>query len=277
MGFGTSAPELVVSVDAAMSLRPDIAIGNVVGSNIGNILLILGCCAVITPLTVTPAALGRDALMVIVASILFLMLADGNELIGIDAAIFLFALAAYLVFTYLGERTVGTPSATSGESESVAVITAPGSAVTAMVLVIVGLVTLIAGSHILLIGAVGMAAALGVSETAVGLILVAMGTSMPELSVSIVAAFRGHADVAIGNVLGSNIFNVLGILGIAATIAPLPIPERIMQVDQWVMLGASLALLLFLYTDRRLSRLEGGIFLLCYASYAVLSFTVLKH
>ena len=273
VGFGTSAPELVVSVDAALNQQPDIAIGNVVGSNIGNILLILGVCALITPLAVRPLALRRDAVTVVASSILFLVLAGGSALGPADAVILLMALVAYLVWAYWSERYHVTPAAELYKAEAEELSALPKSAVWTVTYVITGLLLLIAGSRVLLIGAVGIAEHFGVSDTVIGLTLVAMGTSLPELSISVIAALRRHADVAIGNVLGSNIFNLLGILGISALLQPLPVHARILQFDQWVMLGTSLLLLLFLYTGRRLSRLEGGILLAGYGIYIGLTYT----
>lgn len=275
VGFGTSAPELVVSVDAALSQRPDIAIGNVVGSNIGNILLILGVCALITPLTVRPLVLRRDAVTVVAASILFLVLVGGNALVRWDAAIFLLALLGYLIWAYWTERAGKAPSAELHKAEGEEVTALPKTALWIIMAIVLGLALLVAGSQVLLKGAVGIAESLGMSEAVIGLTLVAVGTSLPELSISVIAAFRRHADVAIGNILGSNIFNLLGILGISALLQPLPVPERILQFDQWVMLGTSLILLLFLYTGSRLSRLEGGLLLLGYGAYLTLSFTVM--
>lgn len=273
VGFGTSTPELVVSVDAALNEQPDIAIGNVVGSNIGNILLILGLCALITPLAVRPLALRRDAVTVIAASILFLILVGRGTLGFVDALILLLALAAYLIWAYWSERFHTVPSAELHQAEFDELSALPKSVVWIAATVITGLLLLIAGSRVLLTGAVGIAVHFGVSEAVIGLTLVAVGTSLPELSISVIAALRRHADVAVGNVLGSNIFNVLGILGVSALLQPLPVHARILQFDQWVMLGTSLLLLFFLYTGRRLSRLEGGILLAGYAVYAGLSFT----
>ena len=274
VGFGTSAPELVVSVNAATEGRPDIAIGNVVGSNVGNILLILGVCALITPLAVKPLALRRDAVTVVAASILFLVLVGGSALGRMDAAIFLGALAAYLVWAYWSERYHAAPSAALHEAEAGELSTVPKSVLWTVLAVVTGLLLLIAGSQILLVGATGIAAHFGVPEAVIGLTLVAVGTSLPELSISVIAAIRRHADVAVGNVLGSNIFNLLGILGLSALLQPLPVHPRILHFDQWVMLGTSLLLLLFLYTGRRLSRAEGGVLLLGYGIYVWLSFTV---
>ena len=274
VGFGTSAPELVVSVNAAIDGRPDIAIGNVVGSNIGNILLVLGICAVITPLSVKPLVLRRDAVTVVAASILFLVLVGGSALGRADAAIFLVALAAYLVWAYWSERFHAAPAAELHQAEAEELSSTPKSVLWTVIAVVLGLLLLIGGSQVLLIGAIGIAEHFDVSEAVIGLTLVAVGTSLPELSISIIAAIRRHADVAVGNILGSNIFNLLGILGMSALLQPLPVPARILQFDQWVMLGTSLILLLFLYTQSRLSRIEGGMLLAGYGIYLWLSFTV---
>ena len=274
VGFGTSAPELVVSVDAALNQRPDIAIGNVVGSNIGNILLILGICALITPLAVKPLALRRDAVTVVAAGLLFLILVGGSALGHVDAVILLMALAAYLIWAYWTESTHNDASAELHTAEAEELTRLPQSVVWTVATVIIGLLMLVTGSQVLLKGAVGIAENFGVSEAVIGLTLVAVGTSLPELSISVIAALRRHADVAVGNVLGSNIFNLLGVLGVSALLQPLPVHARILQFDQWIMLGASLLLLLFLYTGRRLSRLEGGILVAAYCVYIGLSFTV---
>ena len=274
VGFGTSAPELVVSINAALEGQPDIAIGNVVGSNIGNVLLILGICAVITPLAVKPLVLRRDAATVVAASILFVVLVGGSALGRVDAAIFLFALVAYLVWAYWSERFYAAPSGELHQAEAEELSSAPKSILWTVVVVVLGLILLIGGSQVLLIGAIGIAQHFDVPEAVIGLTLVAVGTSLPELSISVIAAIRRHADVAVGNILGSNIFNLLGILGVSSLLQPLPVHARILQFDQWVMVGTSLLLLLFLYTGSRLSRLEGAVLLGCYGIYVWLSFTV---
>ena len=274
VGFGTSAPELVVSIDAALNERPDIAIGNIVGSNIVNVLLILGVCALITPLAVRPLALRRDAVTVVAASILFLILVGGSALDQADALIFLLALIAYLSWAYYTERSSSATSAELHGAEAEELSLMPKTAFWIVAAVFLGLLLLIGGSQVLLMGAVGIADYFGVSEAVIGLTLVAVGTSLPELSISVIATIRRQADVAVGNILGSNIFNLLGILGISALLQPLPVHARILQFDQWVMLGAALLLMLFLYTGRRLSRLEGGVLLVGYSVYVALSFTV---
>jgi cation:H+ antiporter len=277
VGFGTSAPELVVSIDAALNQRPDIAIGNVVGSNIGNILLILGTCALITPLAVKPLALRRDAVTVVVASILFLLLVGGSALGPADSVILLLSLMAYLAWAFWSERFHAAPSAELHKAEAEELTALPKTLVWTVTTVTIGLLLLIAGSQVLLMGAIGIAQHFRVSEAVIGLTLVAVGTSLPEFTISVIAALRRHADVAVGNILGSNIFNLLGILGVSALLQPLPVHARILQFDQWVMLGTSLLLLLFLYTGRRLSRLEGGVLLAGYGVYVTLSFITYGH
>lgn len=275
VGFGTSSPELVVSIDAALNQRPDIAIGNVVGSNIANIMLILGLGAVITPLAVKPLALRRDAVTVVAASCLFLLLAGGSALARPDATILLAAMALYLGWAYWTERTLATPAAEMHLSEEQELTALPISVGWMVAYVAGGLLLLIGGAKVLLTGAVGAAEHFGISEALIGLTLVAVGTSLPELAITVIAAIRRHADVAVGNILGSNIFNLLSILGISALLQPLPISERVLQFDQWVMLGTAIVILVFLYTGSRLSRLEGGILLAGYALYIGLSFTVI--
>lgn len=272
VGFGTSMPEMVVSVDAAMSGQPDIAIGNVVGSNIANILLILGICALINPLAVTATALRRDAVTVVAASLLFIFLTKSNELSHLDAAVLLLALFTYLAWAYWSERFNAAPSAVVHAAEAGEVNLVPKSARWSLIAVVAGLGLLIVGSKILLKGAVGIAHDLGVSEAVIGLTVVAVGTSLPELSISVIAVLRRHADVAVGNILGSNIFNLLGIIGFSALFQPLDVRGRIVELDQWVMLGVALLLLVFLYTGRRLNRIEGGVLLTGYAVYIVGSY-----
>lgn len=274
VGFGTSAPELVVSVDAALSQRPDIAVGNVVGSNIGNVLLILGLCALVTPLTVARGALRRDGVSVLTGSVLFIVLVGGDALTRIDAVILILALFAYLAWAYLSEANRDDPTAEIHKHEAEELSALPRSLGVTITALIVGLALLILGSRVLLHGAIGLAEAWGIPEAVIGLTLVAVGTSIPELAVSLIAAIRRHADVAVGNILGSNIFNGLGILGISAILQPLPVHERILAFDQWFMLGSAVLLVAFLFTGYRLSRWEGGLLLLSYVIYLGLGFTV---
>ncbi len=274
VGFGTSVPEMVVSIDAALEGRPDIAIGNVVGSNIANVLLILGLCALITPLAVSAMALRRDAVTVIGASVLFIVLAASNGISHLDAVILLAGLAGYLTWAYVSEKSNGALSAEMHKAEADEVSHVPQTALLSAVLVILGLAVLIAGSRVLLKGAVGLAQGMGVSEAVIGLTLVAVGTSLPELTISVIAAVRRHADVAVGNVLGSNIFNLLGILGVSALVQPLEVGGRILSFDQWVMLAVAVLLMVFLFTGKRVTRAEGGVLFAGYLAYILASFGV---
>lgn len=274
VGFGTSAPELVVSVDAAWQGRPDIALGNVVGSNIGNILLILGLCALITPLAVKPLALRRDALTVCGAALLFAVMAIDGLIGPLDSAVLLAGLAAYLIWAYRTERYHHAPSGEvhRAEGEEVSSLSLSTGAISAAIAA--GLALMIGGSQVLLLGAVGIAETLGVPEAVVGLTLVAVGTSLPELSISVIAAIRRHGDVAVGNVLGSNIFNLLGILGVSALLQPLPVAERIQQFDQWLLVATAVLLLPLLHSGRRITRIEGTALITAYAAYLIVGFTL---
>ncbi|WP_106375064.1 calcium/sodium antiporter [Vreelandella songnenensis] len=276
VGFGTSSPELVVSIQAAINQQPDIAIGNVVGSNIGNILLILGLCALICPLTVQPQALKRDGMVMLLAAVLFILLALNGSLARLDALLLLLGLTVYLGWAYWSESRHNAPAAAVHTAEAEEVTQLPMSTLMIVVALVGGLALLIGGSQLLLYGAVGVAQAMGVSEAVIGLTIVAVGTSLPELAVSIIAALRRHADVAVGNILGSNIFNIMGILGVSAFLQPLALVERMASFDQWVMLGASAILMVFLYTGLRLSRGEGALLLLGYAAYLTASFTIIS-
>ena len=274
VGFGTSAPELAVAVDAALAGKPDIALGSVVGSNISNVLLVLGSCAVIAPLAVQPLALRRDAVTVVGASLLLPVLTFGGAVGEADAAILLMALVAYLTWTYHSERYHAAPSGSMHAAEAEELTAVPESVPGILAAILLGLVMLIGGSRVLLIGAVGIAQFFGVSEAVIGLTLVAVGTSLPELAIVVLAAIRGHADVAVGNVLGSNIFNLFGVLGVSALLQPLTVHPRIAAIDQWIMLGTALVLWVFLLTGRRVSRPEGAILLAGYGVYIGLNFAL---
>jgi len=277
VGFGTSMPELMVSVDANISGQPDIAVGNVIGSNIANILLVLGLCAIITPLSVTVLSLKRDALTMVSASLLFVLLALNGIISQLDGVICLIILMFYLVWAYQTEKATEIPSAELHQAQAETVEKVPLTMGISLLAAFIGLILMIVGSKVLLMGAVAIAQNFGVSEALIGLTMVAVGTSLPELTITVIAALRKQADVAVGNVLGSNIFNILGILGISAFIKPLEIHGRIASVDQWIMLASAVLLLLFLFTGRRLNRFEASVLLAGYITYMFLSFTVLAN
>jgi cation:H+ antiporter len=244
VAWGTSTPELVVSVDAAIKGLDGIAIGNVVGSNIVNVLLILGLVAAIAPIAVDPRAVRRDGAASIGAAGLFIGVAlTAPSLTLWHGLAFLALLAALTVATWLHDRTNGTPAAALHAAEAEEVATVPRNLALAAAMVLAGLGLLILGAHLLVEAAVAIARGFGVSEVVIGLTLVAAGTSLPELATSLVAALRRHSDVALGNVLGSNVYNVLAILGVASLVAPVSIPAEIVRSDMWVMLAAQCALL----------------------------------
>ncbi|WP_341937649.1 calcium/sodium antiporter [Marinimicrobium sp. C2-29] len=268
VGFGTSAPELVVSLEAALNNQPDIALGNVVGSNIANILLILGLSGLILPLSVQRNALKRDGFAMLGATGLFLLFAWNGALTRTDGLMMLVALAAYLIWSYRTERVQpDAPEVALHQAESEELTHVPPSLPLSLLSAIGGLVLLILGARAFLTGAVGIGQWLGVPEAIIGLTLVAVGTSLPELAVSLIAVLRRHGDVAVGNILGSNIFNILAILGVSSIIQPLPLAGRLMLIDQWVMLAVALALVGFLITGLRLNRVEAGILLGGYVIY----------
>ncbi|MFP4181520.1 MAG: calcium/sodium antiporter [Thiohalospira sp.] len=265
VGFGTSTPELAVSLEAAARGADDLALANVVGSNAGNILLILGLCALVTPLTVTPRALRRDGWAMLGGTGLLLALLGGG-LMHWEGGLLLAGLVGYLVAAWRSESRAATPEGALHAAEAVAV-TPAGRTATGAVLVVAGLALLMGGARLLVVGAGGLAEAAGIPPAVIGLTVVAVGTSLPELAVSLVAALRGSGDVAVGNILGSNLFNALGILGAAALVSPLQAAPRLLAVDQWVMLGAAAALVLFLYTGHRLGRREGAALLLAWLGW----------
>jgi cation:H+ antiporter len=268
VGFGTSTPELVTSLQAARAGSDGIALGNVVGSNIGNILLILGLAAAFAPVAVDPAAFRRDGAVLIAASVLLTALVAMNG--GLDRTagwIFVGLLAAYLGGTLWQETRRPTPAAHVYEGEA-ATHPAPGDSVgLAAGLVVFGLAATIFGAGWLVDGAIGIASAAGVPEAVIGLTVVAIGTSLPELATTVVAVRKGETDVALGNVVGSNIFNIFGILGITAIVSPLTAPAQIARVDIWVMLAATLLLLVVARTGWRVGRAEGAAMILAYAVY----------
>ncbi|WP_411817752.1 calcium/sodium antiporter [Hyphococcus sp. DH-69] len=264
VGFGTSMPELVSSVGAALAGSPGVAVGNVVGSNIANILLILGVSAAIMPINVKMLGFRRDALVlggVTLGSIAIMFTGELSRLAGIG---FIVALIAYVGWAYRGERA--KPSA-SAEAINVASMGNPGKTMPAIGFAMIGLLFLVIGARLLVDGAIGIATMLNIPETLIGLTVVAVGTSLPELMTSVMASLRGKSDLALGNVLGSNIYNLLGILGVTALVQPITVPETILAFDNWVMLGATGALIAFAVTKRQLERWEGALMALAYAIY----------
>ncbi len=266
VGFGTSAPELMVSIQASLAGTPDIAVGNVVGSNIANILLILGVGAAITVLTCSAGVVRRDATATMAASILLVVLSWRGVIEGWHGALMFGALILYMGWSYHMDRK-DMASANLHEREAEETEGAPNAPLLIVAYILIGLVGLVGGAHLLVQGAVDIAREFGVPETVIGLTLIAIGTSLPELAATVVAAMRNHVDVAIGNVLGSCLFNILMIIGVTAMIKPLSVAADIRAIDMWVMLGATAALLVILRRDHKVSRVEAGLLLAAYVIY----------
>jgi cation:H+ antiporter len=267
VGFGTSTPELITSIEAALRGSPGIAVGNVVGSNIANILLVCGLSALVFPIPCEPKALIRDGTMLVLSSLAFTAVAWHGMLLRPIGVVFLTALAGYVVYCYHQERRYPNASAALHEKEALAIAPPAGSLGLFLAMAAAGIGLTIAGAKLLVEAAIALATMFGVSETIIGLTIVAVGTSLPELVTAVIAAVRRQSDVALGNVIGSNIYNLLGILGTTAIVQPVPVPSEILHSDLWIMLAATALLFWFGRTSRRLSRAEGG-FLLCgYALY----------
>jgi cation:H+ antiporter len=267
VGFGTSTPELVTSVTAALNGSAGIAVGNVVGSNIANILFILGLSAVIYPMAVNPKGFKRDAFMVMAAALACLAVVLYGRMGMLLGFAFIASLIAYVVFVYVQEKSAPDEAAVVAEHRAEDARKGPGSIALSLAMAIGGIAITIFGAGYLVDGAIALAKDLGVSDTIIGLTIVAVGTSMPELVTSVMAAIRKHADVAYGNIVGSNIFNVLFILGTTAIIQPIDMPAQIAALDIWVMLLATVLLVYFARTGAKLQRWEGGVFIGCYVAY----------
>ncbi len=261
VGFGTSMPELVVSVDAAFRGAAGIAIGNVVGSNIANILLILGMSAVIWPVRSAGTILIRDLAVMMAAALVLVPLFAAGSIGRASGALLVTGLGIYLAVAF---------RASSSEQTETAAARVTGLA-WSLVLIAFGLGALTLGARLLVDGAVGVAQVLKLPEAFIGLTIVAVGTSLPELATSLVAAFRRQSEIAIGNIVGSNIFNVLGILGVTALIAPVPVEPRFLNLDLPVMLGASAALIALLLLRPQIGRATGALMLAGYCVYVIIA------
>ncbi|HAY9461113.1 TPA: calcium/sodium antiporter [Shigella sonnei] len=293
VAFGTSAPELAVSIRSALAGQSEMAIANVVGSNIFNVLFILGLAAIITPLAISRQLIRQDVpLMVLASMLVFYMIRDG-VLSRLDSDILVVLLLAYTVFLFVqGKRTEATERA-SGANNSVAP-SASGAALSDvasteqddevdalirgthptwqnLLWIVGGLACLVAGANLLVNSAVNIARAFAVSEAVIGLTIVAVGTSLPEVMTSIVASIKGQRDIAVGNVVGSNIFNLLAVLGVSGVLSSngLAGNEQLVQQDFPVMLAVALLCVPLFFTGAILSRIEGALFFILYLAYTL--------
>lgn len=281
VAFATSMPELVVTITAGLENVTDIGVGNVVGSNIANILLILGVASIISPIATKPQLVLRDCIAVLVATFVFVGFAYYGELSFPHGVIMIACLIGYLWYSYRNDGTRNGSNESDGSElaglndEVVEEIeSAPKSLGIALALVVGGIIGLVLGSELLVRGAVQIARAAGVSETVVGLTLVAFGTSLPELATSVTAAIRGHTEVALGNALGSNLFNILLILGVLALVIPFKVDATVLNFDVWIMAAVSLMVIPIIMICGRIGRLSGVVFLLLYGAYITYQFTL---
>lgn len=282
VAFGTSSPELAVSVQSAWDGQPDLAVGNVLGSNIFNVLFILGLSALITPLVVSRQLVRLDVPIMIGVSAALLPLAGDGDISRLDGVLLALGLVAYVLLQIRLARREPA-AAQGGEYAEEYGTPARGAKAFAinLTLVVGGLVLLVLGSRWLVDGAVMMARAMGVNELVIGLTLVAAGTSLPEVATSVIAALKGERDIAVGNVVGSNIFNILCVLGLSALVAPagLPVSEGARDFDLWVVLAVAGACLpVFFTAGGTIRRWEGLVFLAYYGAYTLyLFFDATRH
>ncbi len=273
VAFGTSAPEIVASVVAALRGSSGIAVGNIVGSNITNALLVTGSVALVAPIAVTGAALRRDGVMALVSAAALWFVCAMQKLEIFAGVVLLSTLVLYVWFAYRQERINAAPGAIKSRGmvhakpEGAPVPTRPHNAAVLILGAIAGLTLLAGGGQLLVVSAVNLAVDLGISEAVIGLTIVAIGTSLPELATSLLAARRGESGIAFGNVLGSNIFNVLGIGGLTAILSQGHVPTRIIVLDFPTMLVATGLLLTVAATGRRIGKLEGGVLVGLFGAY----------
>ena len=282
VAFGTSSPEFAVSIQAALSGQVDIALGNVVGSNIFNVLFILGLSALIAPLVVSAQVVRQEVPIMIGASLLLAAFAMDGSIVRWEAGVLFGLLLAYLTFLVIQSRreSQAIQAEYAGDPHLGAQRHWDDRLPIQLLLIVAGLVLLVFGSRWLVAAAVSIAQSFGVSELVIGLTIVAAGTSLPEVAASVMAAIRGQRDIAVGNVIGSNTFNIMGVLGLSGLIAPLPlvVPQSLLEFDLLVMLAVAFACLPVFFTGATIARWEGAVFLGYYCAYATfLVMTAQQH
>ncbi len=276
VAFATSAPEILVSVVAATRGEPGLAIGNAIGSNICNIGLVLGCVSIIRPIKLRSATLRREMPALLAVSLLTVSLFLDSYLSRVDGLVMLMGLVIVMIWlARLGLRSaVNDPIKRDFEAEIPQHVTMK----MALVWFVLGLATLLGGAELLVDGAIDIAHTLGVSDIVIGITLVALGTSLPELAVSLISALKGEFGLAIGNIVGSNIFNLLAVIGVAATIAPAPLAPSVLSLHIFVMVAFTLVLFAMTYDydgKSELSRIEGSALLAAYVAF--ISYVVIQN
>ena len=268
VAYGTSSPELAVSVAAAYSGQADIALGNVIGSNIFNVLFVLGLCSLIAPLRVTQQLIWLDVPLMIGASVLLVVMGIDGTISRFDAVILLSGAILYTIFAVKQGRREGA-AVEKEYADEFGAKSKRSSWPLQLVLIVVGLAMLVFGARWLVDGAVEIAKLLGISELVIGLTIIAAGTSLPELATSVIASIRGERDIAVGNVVGSCLFNILAVLGLASIVSPagVTVAPPVLTFDIPVMLAAALACAPIFFTGHFIARWEGAVFLLYYFAY----------
>ena len=264
VAFGTSAPELAVTIHSTLNGQPDIAVGNVVGSNIANVLLILGLCALVMPLAVTKQLIRWEVPLLILCSIGFFILAFDGLISRLDGLLLFSCVIIYTVFAiYQSRRENAQENTTCDKAKQ------ENNSLINLGLIIIGLILLVIGARWLVDGAIAAARWFGVSELLIGLTIVAIGTSLPEIATSLIAIFRSQSDIAVGNAIGSSLFNILTVLGLTSIVATdgVNITDNVLQFDMLVMIAAAIACLPIFFTGLKIARWEGGLFLIYYAMY----------
>jgi cation:H+ antiporter len=274
VAWGTTSPELVVSLQAAFNNLPGISIGNVVGSNIANILLILGAAAVISPIVIQPSALYRDATMMLGSALLFTALAISGVIERWQAGVMIAVLVAFTLYAFHSERKAGANNDPGDLAEELEeeFEEGPKSAWLALLAVIGGVASVVVGAKLLVDAAIVAARLFGVGEEVIGLTIVAVGTSLPELATAVTAARKGHSEVAVGNIMGAGIYNLLMIIGLVGLVVPIAVPAQIVAFDVWIMIAVTVVMLSFLLFGGGLSRKVGALFLVCFVGYTALQY-----
>lgn len=270
---GTSIPEMAVSVLAALDNKADISVGNVVGSNIFNITFIIGACALFMPIPIFGNTIKLEYPVLAIVTLLCLALAQDGEINRLDAILLMtmyIGFTAYLVSLVRQQVSASEAAAFAEEVKDISANEKKPVWWSAILLVLVGVLLLAGGAQATVTGAVELARLMGWSERLIGLTIVSIGTSLPEVVASAISLYRGRADVSVGNVVGSNLFNILMILGVSGFITPLPVQEAIYSSDCYWMLGVTLLLFPVIFTGRKISQLEGAILVGCYGLYLTL-------
>ncbi|MEO0990769.1 MAG: calcium/sodium antiporter [Pseudomonadota bacterium] len=269
VAFGTSAPELLISINSVQTGAPGIALGNVVGSNTANVLLVLGLPAIFAGFATSGCDTKKTYLFMLGATVIFIGVCFFGPITWVHGIILLAALAIVLGDAFLEARAHRNSETDEEDEEELEGVDPEMPGWKIAVYTVLGLIGLPLGADLMVDGAVSIARDVGVSETVIGLTLVALGTSLPELATTFVAAFRRQPEVALGNVIGSNMFNVLAIIGVASFFGSIPVDPAFLKMDLWVMLGASLLLIPFVFSGKDITKVWGGLFTALYVGYIV--------